>query len=105
MIMKHIYHAFCIILVGLKADDDSEVQFSQSSTSCCAVENLEQEGVQDHISSTKLTTPGPQSVQDTCQGTTEPIDGIQTDQSVVQAEDRPIAAPMLGDIKMKIKIP
>ncbi len=93
---------------------DTEVQSPQRSTTSFAVEALQQGGLEDHTAApTKQTTPGSQSilrhVEDTLsfQCSTEPTesDGFQKDQPVLQAEERPIAAPMLGDIKMKIKIP
>ena len=76
----------------------------------CAVENQEEE-VQDHTGLIDHTTPSLQfkevELMDECQSTTEPVgsDDIQRDQTVLKEDDRPIAAPMLGDIKMKIKIP
>lgn len=85
---------------------DTEVQSPQSST-CYAVQVLQQGGLEDHTAEpTKQTTSGSQSIniEETCQSSTEPTES-QRDQPALKAEERPIAAPMLGDIKMKIKIP
>ena len=82
----------------------SEVQSSQSSTTYCVAENVQQEGVRDAMAPTNQTTP--ESVKDTHKTTSDLAkDEIQADQLPLQVEDRPISAPSLGDIKMKIKIP
>ena len=85
---------------------DSEEQSLQSST-CYAVQVLQLGGLEDHTAEpTKQTTSGSQpiNVEETCQSSSEPTES-QRDQPALKTEERPIAAPMLGDIKMKIKIP
>ena len=75
-----------ILYTASKKDSEKYEQYSQSSTTCCAVENME--GVLDCTVPTTWTTPTCIKV-DTCQTT--------SDQLALQAEDRPIAAPKIGD--------
>ena len=82
---------------------DSEEQ----SSTCYAVQMLQLGGLEDHTAEpTKQTTSGSQpiNIEETCQSSTEPTESPK-DQPALKIEERPMAAPMLGDIKMKIKIP
>ena len=89
-----------------KAGSEVQPSCDQSSITYSAAENVQQEGVQDAIAMASTNQTTPESVKDTCQTTTDhTIEGIQADQLPLQVEERPITAPSLGDIKMKIKIP
>ena len=84
---------------GSKKDSEEYVQ-SQGSTTCCVMENIQSGGV---IDCTVPTTKTATTCVDTCQTTSDPTKtGIQADQLALEAEDGSIAAPKLGDSKMKI---